>query len=93
MRKVIKKEQVRVDDAQAPFPSEGGGSDHGLPGVRVIRAEGRITAIECTCRCGERTALEFEYGALEANAPQTGTQSKTKPASSDAAGLMQTEVE
>ena len=79
MRKVIKKEQVRIDDARAPFPSgspgppgakENGehvGVGHGGASVRVIRTEDRISAIEFTCACGERTTLEFEYGALDAN--------------------------
>lgn len=69
MRKVIKKEQIRVDDARGALPSRGtpASSHDGTPSaVRILRYEGRVVAIECTCRCGERTTVELEYGELDA---------------------------
>jgi len=31
------------------------------PGVRLVRVEGRVQAIELTCRCGDVSVLEIEY--------------------------------
>ena len=31
------------------------------PGVRLVRLDGRVSAIEVTCRCGEVSVLELEY--------------------------------
>ena len=82
MRKVIKKEQVRVDDTRPALPMRdvpAAGGDVNQPAVRVLRHEGRVVAIECTCSCGERTTVEFEYGSLDAQ-PPTQTPVAPEPA-------------
>jgi hypothetical protein len=75
MRSVIKKEHVRL--AEGPPPTEHpdvrpDGSQPArcapVPGVRLVRLDGRVQAIEVTCRCGEVTVLDLEYG----DAPATG---------------------
>ncbi len=65
MNRVIKKERVHVDESgeapQAPLaeaPHVPG--THG-PGVRLVRVDGRVQAIEVTCRCGDVSVLEIEY--------------------------------
>ena len=72
MRKVIKKEQIRVDDTRGALPSRGtpaAGNGGNPSSVRVLRHGGGVVAIECTCRCGERTTVEFEYSELDAQHP------------------------
>ena len=67
MRKVIKRDLVRVDDTPAAMPGsvEATESANCQPELRVIRAEGRVAAIEYTCSCGERAHFELEYRSLE----------------------------
>lgn len=61
MRDVIKKERVRVGESEGPSTPGGGASHAPVPGVRLVRLEGRVHAIEVTCRCGEVSLLEIEY--------------------------------
>lgn len=74
MKQVIKKEQVRVgESAEAAAETGANGSStasvarsphaHGPrgPGVRLVRIDGRVQAIELTCRCGDVSVLEIDY--------------------------------
>ncbi len=71
MRKVIKRERVQVGEVHRIRTN-----DHGQqsaahtpsgPGVRPVRVDGRVHAIEFTCRCGTVSIVEIEYE--EAAAP------------------------
>jgi hypothetical protein len=66
MNQVIKKDQVRVSAGEA-VAAEGPVTRtphaHGLrgPGVHLVRIDGRVQAIELTCRCGDVSVLEIDY--------------------------------
>jgi hypothetical protein len=76
MKNVIKKEFVRVQDAAprmrhaevgahgASDASSACGRTSGAPGVRVIRTDGRVHALEVTCPCGEVAVIELAYEEL-----------------------------
>ena len=67
MKHVIKKDQVRVTAATAengaPQAPAAGIHAHGHrgPGVHLVRIDGRVQAIELTCRCGDTSVLEIDY--------------------------------
>ena len=66
MRKVIKKECVRIDGSGAAQAGRSARSTDRVPGVRLIRLDGRVHSIELTCRCGDVSILEIEYDGAEA---------------------------
>ncbi len=71
MRQIIKKRRT-MSPAEAAL-SGGPESvqpevDHGEhasilrpPGARLVHVDGKVQAIEVTCRCGEVSVLEIEY--------------------------------
>ena len=62
MRQIIKKEQVRVDEAGTPArPSRSAAGPQG-PAVELVRVDGRVQALEVRCACGEVTVIELAYG-------------------------------
>ena len=76
MRSVIKRERVRVEDGTCP--ANGGqtlsdacaGTGTPRPGLRLVEANGRVHAIEVTCRCGEVSLIELEYDPAEEDTPR-----------------------
>ena len=65
MRNVIKKDRVRIE-APAPSTAAGGAASRSAgavpaTAVRAVEVDGRIHAIEVTCRCGVRSVVELEY--------------------------------
>ena len=71
MKNVIKKRFVRVQEAAARAhhkdvaPASPGDAAQPTPGVRLVRVEGQVHALEVTCRCGEVSVIELEYEAAE----------------------------
>ena len=65
MRKVIKKECVRIDRNGTVHVGGSSRPAHRVPGVRLIRLDGRVHSIELTCRCGDVSILEIEYDGAE----------------------------
>ncbi len=71
MKSVIKKERVRVGEAAAhPASTEVHATSSAerrasAPGVRLVRIDGRIEALEVTCRCGEVSVVEIDYDESE----------------------------
>lgn len=75
MQRIIKNNRVRVGDltsgdAAARAAHAGGHAGHGAGesstpraprGVKLVRADGRVRAIEVTCHCGEVSILELDY--------------------------------
>ena len=65
MRKVIKKERVQVGEMHRIWTNEHGQETAARtpsgPGVRPVRVDGRVHAIEFTCRCGTVSIVEIEY--------------------------------
>ena len=68
MRNVIKKQSVLATDSStataapaADLGVEDSGGRAPAPGVKLVRVEGRVEAIEVTCRCGDVSILEVEY--------------------------------
>jgi hypothetical protein len=74
MKQVIKKDHVRVgESAEAAAENGTNGSSrapaarsphaHGSrgPGAHLVRIDGRVQAIELTCRCGDVSVLEIDY--------------------------------
>ena len=66
MQRIIKHDSVRrvstgatvTPTSSAPVEAAPPPSS---PGVRVHRADGRVTAIEVTCECGSTTLVELSY--------------------------------
>ncbi len=69
MKNVIKKQFVRVEDRVAKTdhpeltPVAQGAAAKASPGVRVVRVDGQVQALEVTCRCGDVSVIELEYEA------------------------------
>ena len=62
MNRVIKKDRVHVDESGEASPAPRAEAPHApVPGVRLVRVEGRVQAIEVTCRCGDVSVLEIDY--------------------------------
>ncbi len=66
MKQVIKKDQVLVNESAAAAvegPAVRTPRAHGPrgPGVHLVRIDGRVQAIELTCRCGDISVLEIDY--------------------------------
>lgn len=68
MKQVIKRDHVREGER-----AEGAGDTSSrmactpraraahAPGVNLVRIDGRVQAIEVTCRCGDVSVLEVDY--------------------------------
>ena len=67
MRKVIKKDHVRLDGVDEHRAATGCRATERVAGVRLIHLDGRVHSIELTCRCGEVSILEIEYDGAEAS--------------------------
>ena len=65
MKQVIKKERVEVgcaDEEAARRPASAPAQRAArAPGVHLVRIDGRVQAIEVTCRCGDVSVLEVDY--------------------------------
>jgi len=69
MRQVIKKRSTcnvseasrPTGDVQAEMDQANGAQQPQTPGVRLVHVEGRVQAVEVTCRCGDVSVLEIEY--------------------------------
>ena len=68
MKSVIKSKNVHLSDAEVVRTEHEEVSPAAprercvpTPGVRLVRVEGRVQAIELTCRCGDVSVLEIEY--------------------------------
>lgn len=68
MKSVIKKQNVQTappgpSRKQPPEVAAASSSKESCPppGVRLVRLDGRVSAIELTCRCGDVSVLELEY--------------------------------
>jgi len=57
--RVIKKEQIRQNGRKVINHGHGGGQD--AMSCKPILTDGRITAIEVECRCGNTTRIQLEY--------------------------------
>ncbi len=76
MKSVIKKTRIQLvaeDVARARQAEVEPTTDHAAcsapPGARLVRVDGRVAAIELTCRCGSVSVLELEYEDAPAPAP------------------------
>ena len=71
MRSVIKREQVREEHGPRPKSQRESradacsGAGAPAPGLRLVEANGRVHAIELTCKCGEVSLIELEYDTQE----------------------------
>ena len=67
MKTVIKKQFVQEGDAVVRTehsdvqPAAPAARSKTAPGVRVVRVDGRVQALEVTCRCGEVAVVDIEY--------------------------------
>lgn len=63
MQRVIKGERIQVGEPAGRTHSKGSGSAHHARarGVRLVKVDGRVAAIELTCSCGEVSVLELSY--------------------------------
>lgn len=74
MKSVIKKEFVRenahvsvaTEHADVPLPSSNERRP-APPGVRLVRVDGHVQAIEVTCRCGDTSVIEIDYESSPAS--------------------------
>jgi len=63
---IIKRDRVRVDEAPTVLAASGAGKRSAPaprphePVARLVRLDGRVSAVELTCACGEVTLIEFE---------------------------------
>jgi len=65
MRRIIKKERVRVDEDPVPaaeIPRRTGAESGGEVSVEVVRVGGRVEALEIRCACGEVSVIQLTYG-------------------------------
>ncbi len=79
-REVIKRDHVRLEEsASLPVTRQPPGATHGpVRGVRLVHVDGRVQAIEFTCRCGEVSLLELEYEQTN-QTPRAGGQEGEPP--------------
>ena len=70
MRQIIKKGQTASVSQALSEGAEGevrpalareGSGQRQTPGVRLVHVDGRVQAVEVTCRCGDVSVLEIEY--------------------------------
>jgi len=61
MQRIIKHDAVRRVASEEAAPRVALDPPQREPGVRVLRAGGRVHALEVTCACGETTLIELEY--------------------------------
>ena len=63
MQRIIKHDQVRVEEARAGAPStQAGQACAERPAVELIRENGRVHAIRLRCDCGRVSVIELHYG-------------------------------
>lgn len=70
LRSIIKHHAVRLDvehehDAPAAHATAGAAKARAPRGgqkkVELVRADGKVRALEITCACGEKTVVELDY--------------------------------
>ncbi|MCK6445378.1 MAG: hypothetical protein L6Q99_03215 [Planctomycetes bacterium] len=70
LRSIIKHHAVRLDvepghDAPtgpaAAVAAKARAPRHGQKKVELVRADGKVRALEITCACGEKTVVELDY--------------------------------
>jgi hypothetical protein len=63
MHSIVKKQFVQVDAPRPAQPSRAGraAASRCEKGLRPLRIEGVVRAVEITCSCGETTVVELEY--------------------------------
>jgi hypothetical protein len=74
---IIKRNSVHFDDrpaAAGPATPRALGRAVPAQGVRLLRAEGVVRAIEVTCACGEVTVIELSYDDVADDAASDLTQ-------------------
>lgn len=83
MGSIIKRERVHLTEGETPpvsnTSSPSASAGHGPQGcapsgagasARLVRAGGRVRAIELTCACGTTTVLEVDYDVVPDDAPK-----------------------
>lgn len=68
MQRVIKSERVHVDEPtrKTHTKTTSSASHTRAQGVRLVKVDGRVAAIEFTCSCGEVSMLELCYDEPQA---------------------------
>lgn len=70
MRQIIKKGRTAsvsqalagcVEAEVGPALEREANGQRQTPGVRLVQLDGRVQAVEVTCRCGDVSVLEIEY--------------------------------
>ncbi len=70
MRQIIKKARTQgasqalqgaLESEVRPSLDQGAGQAPATPGVRLVHVDGRVQAVEVTCRCGDVAVLDIEY--------------------------------
>ena len=70
MRQIIKKArtlgaskalQGALEEEVRPALDHGAQAIPATPGVRLVHVDGRVQAVEVTCRCGDVAVLDIEY--------------------------------
>jgi len=64
MSTIIKSHRVRqIEPGAEPAPEAAlpRRPQRGRKRVELLRVQGRVRALECTCACGEKTVIELSY--------------------------------